>query len=340
MKKINVGIIGCGVISYDHIRAYSLLPDVNVKTLCDLDASKAAQLGNEFNIKDIRSEAASVFADNEIDAVSICTDHFSHAALSVAALDAGKHVLCEKPLSSSKQNMDSMLTAESHHPELVFACVFQHRFNPVYAYVKKMMEQGGFGRLLSCTLSMFCMRTKEYYESALWRGKWHTEGGSVTMNQAIHSIDIFQWIAGGADAVKGMYANLEHKGIIETEDTAAACIRFKNGALGTIATSSASHLNWKIGMTFYGTTATMELRDASLYSFTAENAELEKRVIDELNAIGEAEAANHAKSYYGIGHPPVIADFIGAIREKRKPFVTPSMAREAVDISQKILGRE
>lgn len=339
MKKLTAAIIGCGVIAPEHINAYRMLENVEVKTLCDIDAEKARMMSREFDVPVIETESEKVFNDRQIDIVSICTDHFSHSELAVSALKAGKHVLCEKPLSSSAENIEAMLDEGKKHDDLVFAGVFQHRFNPLYRYIRELVGQGAFGRVLNGVMTMQCMRTKEYYESASWRGKWHTEGGSVLMNQAIHTIDIFQWIMGGVADVCGTFDNLAHENIIETEDTAAAFVRFKNGALGTITASSASHLGWDLGFSIYGTKSSIELKNAALVRFVSEDKELEKQVLDAIASINEVEAANKEKSYYGIGHIAVVRDFVDAIREKRRPYVTAADAAEAVMLSQKILGR-
>ena len=339
IRPVNVAVIGCGVICPEHIKSYRMVPGVQVLALCDKIVEKAQCAAQEYKVPNVSASAEEIFADPRIDAVSICTDHFSHAELAIAALRAGKHVLCEKPLSSCRENVEKMIEEGRKHPELVFSGIFQHRFNPLYRYVRELIQSGRFGRVLNAVMVMECLRTREYYEADAWRGKWKTEGGSLLMNQAIHTLDIYQWILGGVSEVCGMHDNLNHQGIIETEDTAAAVVRFNNGALGSVSSSSASCLSWERVIQIFGVDCSIELRNASLASFTSRDPKLEKQVHKEIESLGKAEVANREKSYYGIGHPCQIADFIDAIRSGRKPFVTAEDAAEAVFLAQKILGR-
>ena len=141
-----MAIIGCGVICPEHIKAYRLLPNVQVHSVCDLVEEKARAMAEQFQIPHFTNSSEQVFASPEIDAVSICTDHFSHCQLAIAALKAGKHVICEKPLSSSKENMDAMIEEGKKHPELVFAGIFQHRFNRIEyflspVFMSQMIQQ-------------------------------------------------------------------------------------------------------------------------------------------------------------------------------------------------------
>ncbi len=338
-QELNIAIIGCGVICPEHIKAYRMIPGVQVHTLCDLVPEKAGKMAEQYQIPYVTTTAEDIWNSPEIDAVSICTDHFSHCQLAVAALNAGKHVLCEKPLSSCKENMDRMVEEGKKHPELVFSGVFQHRFNPLYRYVRDLLQSGRFGKVLNTVMVMECLRSREYYEADQWRGKWQTEGGSLLMNQAIHTLDIYQWLLGGVAEVCGKFDNLAHQGIIETEDTAVAVLRFRNGALGTVSSSSASQLGWERIIQIFGTESTLELRNAQLVNFSSNNAELQEQVCREINELKQVQIANQEKSYYGIGHPAQIADFVEAIRQKRRPYVTAEDARDAVVLAQKILGR-
>ena len=128
VKQIKVGIIGCGVIAPCHIGSYLKLPEVRVVHLCDKVPAKAEKLAKEYGIGKVSQDYKELLADPEVDAVSICTDHASHSQIAVDALNAGKHVICEKSLASSKEKLDAMLEAARRHPGLVFSGVFQHRF--------------------------------------------------------------------------------------------------------------------------------------------------------------------------------------------------------------------
>ncbi len=338
--NLHVGIIGCGVIAPEHISAYQNIPGVTVSALCDTVREKAQTLAERFRVGKVCTDMKELLNWRELDAVSICTDHESHADAAVAALEAGKHVLCEKPLSSSRKNMDRMIQAGERHPELVFAGVFQHRFDHSVLYAKELLDSGCFGKMLCASLVMPCLRTDAYYFQDAWRGTWKQEGGSLLMNQAIHFIDLLQWLMGGVEDLRGFHANRNHEKSIETEDCASAALRFRNGALGSILATSASHLAWEPLLSFYGTECTLELRNNRLLRFVSRDKELEKKVTEHFGSMENDVDSQKEKYYYGLGHPAQIRDFIAAIREKRAPRVTAQEARVAVDLVQRLYARD
>lgn len=329
---LNCAIIGCGVIAPSHAAGYLKQPGVRLRWACDLVEPKARRLAQKFGVERVTTDYRTVLEDPEVHAVSICTDHASHAEIAIAALEAGKHVLCEKALAASSEGLDRMIAAGDRHPELVFSGVFQHRFDRVYQYVRRLMQEGAFGTLLTANLQMLCRRTAGYYAADEWRGTWAREGGSVMINQAIHFVDLLHWIVGGVSALSSAFANLTHGASIETEDTAVAVLKLRGGALGSIAATSSSHLHWDPSFYFYGSEGSLELRDGKMLRVSFADSAVTQRVEQELGARRE-EARNEAgKDYYGPSHPTQIADFVAAIREGRPPFVPACEARVAVDL--------
>jgi len=332
MNKIRIGIIGCGVIAPSHLESYRKLPDVELVWACDLVEAKARQMAADYGIANTTTDFRRVLKDKSVAGVSICTDHASHAPLAVAALKAGKHVLCEKALSSTTAKMNAMLAAHAKRPELVFAGVFQHRFEPVVRYLKRMVDEGKFGAILTANTQVFCLRTNAYYQADKWRGTWEMEGGSVLINQAIHFIDSLAWIMGGVESVFGTCANLTHQGVIETEDTATAALRFKSGALGTIEATSSSHFGWDSTLSIHGTAGSVEMRNNKSTKLVFGDKALEERVKAEMVDLADGPALTVGKDYYGTGHPAQIADFVDAIRSNRPPFIPAASARHTVEI--------
>jgi UDP-N-acetyl-2-amino-2-deoxyglucuronate dehydrogenase len=337
MSRIRVGIIGCGVIAPTHVESYQAHPDVDVVWACDPVAARREALAARYGIPRVTGEAAEVFAAGDVDAVSICTDHASHAPLSVAALDAGKDVLCEKALASSREGLAAMLAAaRRHRGRRVFGAVFQHRFEPVNRLMRRHIADGVLGRMLTAGVQMRCLRTDEYYRADRWRGTWAEEGGSVLINQAIHHIDQLQWQMGGAEAVTGFHANLTHGGVIETEDTAVAAVRFTSGALGTIEATSSSHIGWEPTLCFHGTEGSVELRHDRPAKVLFRDEARGREVREQLEAASrhdpQSAAVTAGKRYYGTGHAAQIADFLDAVRERREPFVTVESAAKTVEL--------
>jgi UDP-N-acetyl-2-amino-2-deoxyglucuronate dehydrogenase len=332
-KSVRVGVVGCGTIAPTHIEGFSSLEDVTVAWLCDLDEAKARKLADRYDIAEVGTDHRQLLATAAVDCVVVCTDHASHADITVDALEAGCHVLCEKALGASTTGMDRMLAAHATTPGLVFSGVFQHRFDHVYRMLKQLVDDGQLGNILTAGIQMRCKRTDAYYRGDAWRGTWELEGGSVLMNQAIHYIDLLAWITGGIGAVCGSHANLTHADTIETEDTATAALRFTNGALGTIEATCSSHFSWDPGLFVQGTRGSVDIRDDKALRVVCEDQAAAGRIEAALAPPATADSSLAGKDYYGTGHAAQIADFVAAIRERRAPFVTAASARHAVDVA-------
>jgi len=331
-KPLKCAVIGCGVIAPTHVESYLKQDAVEVTWACDIVEDKARRLAGEYGIPNVCADYAAVMADPELDCVSVCTDHASHTPITVAALEAGKHVLCEKALAATTDGLDRMMAAHAQRDDLVFSGVFQHRFDPVLASMKRLVDEDVLGTMLTAGIQVRCLRTKDYYRADRWRGTWAQEGGAVLINQAIHFIDALAWIVGGAQAVAGAHVNLTHDDAMETEDTAVAALRFNSSALGTIEATCASHIDWEWTLSLHGSAGSVDLRDGKPLKVISSDNELARTVERELAGSRQKRRIEAGKTYYGLGHPSQVADFVAAIRQHRAPLVPASSARHAVDI--------
>lgn len=330
MKKVRVGIIGCGVISATHIECYQSIPDVEVTWVCDIQENRLKQRAEQYGIAHMTTNAADVFAAEDVDAVSICTDHASHADLALAALAAGKDVLCEKILANNPANLSRMVDAAKAHPERIFSGVFQHRFDPVNRAMKEILASGVMGTLLTAGVQLRCYRSDDYYRKDAWRGTWKYEGGSVLVNQAIHFIDQLLWQVDSPVTPLGYYSNIAHKATIETEDTAVAALRFENGALGTLEATCGSNLEWESTLSYHGTEGSIDIRDDKPLRIEFRDPAVAEKVRQTLQEATSPKPDVAGKTYYGTGHLAQLHDFIEAVRTRREPFVTvPEAAKTA-----------
>ena len=299
---------------------------------CDLVEEKARRLAGKYSVANVTADYADVLADDAVDCISVCTDHASHSPITVAALEAGKHVLCEKALAASPEGLDAMFAAHAKRPELVFGGVFQHRFDQDIQLLKRLVDEQALGDLLTAGMQILCQRTPDYYRADRWRGTWSEEGGAVLINQAIHFIDSLLWITGGAKAVSGAFANLTHGDAMETEDTAVAALRMTSGALGTIEATCSSHIGWEPTISLHGSEGSVELRAGQGLKVCFADQGLCRRVEQELAECYNAKKVAAGKQHYGTTHAEQIADFVGAVHNGREPFVSAASARHAVDV--------
>lgn len=332
MKTLRVGIIGCGVVSRTHSEAFLALPNIKLEWACDLELSKAEALAKKYGYAKTATKYKHLLSDPKLDAISVCTDHASHASICVAALKAGKHVLCEKALSSTTRGLSRIATAQKNHPKLVFSGIFQHRFDAANQYLKGLIDKNAFGTILTAGVRMYCKRTNEYYQTDDWRGTWALEGGGVMINQAIHYVDLISWLMGGVEKVCGTYSIRTHQDVIETEDTVTASLKFKSGALGVIEATSSSQEKWHPTFWIHGDSGWIEMCNGRPLRLQFNDKALEERVAIDLAVCRDRPGVQTRKKYYGTGHTAQIEDFANAIRKKRSPFISATQACHAVDI--------
>ena len=230
---VRVAIIGCGVIAPTHAKALALDGRAELVLACDPDLAKARALGAQ-RISPDWHEALSP----GIDLVVVCTPHHLHAMQAIAALHAGKHLLCEKPLATIPEDVHAMVYA-AQAAGTVASGIFQHRFAPLARRLHQLLRGGDFGALVRASMEFRCSRTAAYYASGPWRGRWAGEGGALMINQAIHTLDLMTWLCGRPTVVAGQ---VEQRVLqtIECEDHASATITFGASGASSLAGTAAS----------------------------------------------------------------------------------------------------
>ncbi len=242
MNALRTAIIGVGNMGTAHAICISggEIKGLTLSALCDSSAERCDFLREKFPETPIFTDFGDILNDETIDAVIIATPHPSHAKIAEAALNAGKHVLVEKPVDisvSSAQRLNK--TAEKSGK--VFAIMFNQRTNGIYRRAREIVRSGELGELKRTVwIVTNWYRTQSYYDSGKWRATWAGEGGGVLLNQAPHNLDLWQWICGMPCAVTafcdvGKYHN------IEVEDDVTIRTRYKNGATGVFITSTGEY---------------------------------------------------------------------------------------------------
>lgn len=235
MRTYSVGIVGLGKVAHLHAQALREIEHAEFTGACSRSLSKAQTFSGEYGAKPY-DNITSMVRENDLDLVIICTPHPNHVEPTVEALEAGAHVLVEKPLASTLQDCDIMIEAAERTGRKL-GVISQRRWYPPTLRVKQAMDEGKIGKPVLATINMLGWRDEAYYNSDEWRGSWEMEGGGVMVNQAPHQLDLFCWLMGPIEEVYGHWANLNHP-YIEVEDTALAIVKFKSGALGNILVSN------------------------------------------------------------------------------------------------------
>lgn len=238
MDKIRIGIIGMGNIGKHH--AGYLLKGAAGR--CELAAVCSTSPGKLASYKDqglkVYGDAKELITAKGIDAVIIATPHYQHTGLGIAAFEAGKHVMVEKPISAHKADAEKLIAAARKHPKFVFGGMFQLRTEPRYKKIQKLIQDGDLGDIVRVSwIITDWYRTEAYYASGGWRATWKGEGGGVLLNQCLHNLDVLQWLCGMPTKVRS-FAQLGRYHNIEVEDNVTAYLEYENGATGVFITSS------------------------------------------------------------------------------------------------------
>ncbi len=222
MPPLRLGLIGLGNIGTHHA-TYLLegqVPRCRLAAVCAPTASKL----EPYTARGLKgfTDAADLFHSGTVDAVLIATPHYQHTTLGIAALEAGLHVMVEKPISAHKADAERLLACAARHPDRVLAGMFQQRVEPRYARLRGLLERRELGRIQRVTwINTDWFRTETYYASGGWRATWKGEGGGVLLNQCLHNLDVLTWLLGMPSTVRG-FCQFGRWHAIEVEDQVSA----------------------------------------------------------------------------------------------------------------------
>ncbi len=325
------GIIGAGMIGQFHGKAIEAMAGGQLHSVFDVRGDAAEKLAAQFGARAF-SDIQNFLADEELQLVTIGTPSGAHLDPAISALQAGKHVVCEKPLEITPERIDMMLnTAEENNVTL--AAVLNRRFHPAMHAFKAAADEGRFGTLTSASAYVKWFRDQAYYDSGAWRGTWKLDGGGALMNQSIHTIDALLYVAGPVVSVQANTACLAHTDI-EVEDTAVAIVEFANGARGVIEGSTAcwSKDGHPARVQLCGDKGSVLLADESfeVWDFLDEQP-IDSEVHTSMMKGSEAGlGANDPTAINFTGHQKNFEEVVQAIAEGREPAVNALEARKAV----------
>ncbi len=236
MQKVRLGLIGYGNMGAVHA-AQIVNGRIPRLTLTAVAETSPVRQPNLSGVK-VFSEPAALLKSGLVDAVLIATPHPTHAALAIAALKAGCHVLLEKPFAVHKEEGLAMIAAAKRRPKQVFAIDFNQRTDPFFRKIRDLVRGGTLGpvRRISWTITNW-FRPEAYYKSSDWRATWAGEGGGVLLNQCPHNLDLLQWIAGSPVRVRA-HCQFGRYHDIEVEDDVSAHLEYKDGAHATFTAST------------------------------------------------------------------------------------------------------
>lgn len=261
--KFRTCIVGCGVISGNHIPSLLRLDDVEIVALCDIDVAKAESRKAEFNLSSaIYTDYLTMLDEMKPDAVHILTPHYLHTEMTLEALKRDVNVLLEKPTCIKIEDIEKLKEAERNSKARV--CIsFQTRYNETVQRAMEIVEADGGAT--SGYGTIVWNRNDDYYASGEWRGKWDTEGGGAMINQAIHTIDLLCLFLGKPEKVQACIATMRHSPAVEVEDTCSCIIDFENGKRANLLVTTTFEGQDSTTLHIETASNVIEIRNAEIY---------------------------------------------------------------------------
>jgi UDP-N-acetyl-2-amino-2-deoxyglucuronate dehydrogenase len=327
------GLIGAGAVATIHVLAMRTVPGVEVVAVADPDTERAKTLAERHGIPEVYESAEALLAGAAVDAVAVLTPHHLHLPAVVAAARAGRHVLVEKAIAPSLDAADRMIEACRRHG-VTLGGVFQNRFSPAGQALRAVVRDGRLGRVFLASITVKVGRSAEYYRGAPWRGRLEEAGGGVLMVQAIHTLDLLQWVLGMPRRVLARTATAVHP--VAVEDLAAGLLELAGGAIAVLQATTAAVPEIPPELELHGDRGSAVVFDSRGYlgfwSSTRDRpTPLPARW--QLYAEGFHEQEPTAPSQASADlHAAQIADFVAAVREGRPPAVDGTEARKALVI--------
>jgi len=329
MKTWNFGIIGAGLIADFHAKAIAEIPNAKLVACCDVVFDKAKKLADKFGVRAFESYEE-LLKLKDIDIVTIATPSGLHKEPTIAAAEAGKHVICEKPLDINLKRIDAMIKAHEKAGTRLGG-IFPYRFNDAMGPLREAINSGRFGTITYAGIYVPWWRTDAYYKDS-WHGTWKLDGGGALMNQSIHMVDMLCDIMPPIESVMAFAATRGHPQI-EAEDTSVAILHYTNGALGIIYGTTASYPGQFRRFEITGTKGTVVQVENSftVWRFADERPEDEETrknfgKIEGGGGVADPAAITHEN------HRRNFKAFIDSLETGRDFWISGQEARKAVEV--------
>ncbi|AYV71518.1 Gfo/Idh/MocA family oxidoreductase [Bacillus sp. PK3-056] len=304
---LKIAVIGLGDISSIHLSAIQANPTAELVAVSDIDETRRESVqGINFY-----TDYQEMLEKETLDCVHICLPHYLHYLVTKACVDKGVHVLQEKPLAIHTEEGLELLKLEEDNKQVKIAICFQNRLNETVEKLRQIIAENKYGKIVGIKGIVTWARSKSYYDNKPWRGKLDLAGGGVMINQAIHTLDLMQLLGGEIATIRGTVDQLLDYDI-ETEDTAAARIIFKNGINGFFFATNANGNNSSVELQIVCENQKLTIKD-NMLTILDENG---KKIV-----IEEDTMLYGSKFYYGASHKKLIDGFYASILENRQDYI-------------------
>lgn len=328
MKKVRLGLIGCGRIAKNHFDAVSQISEADFVAVADIIPEKVQKAAEEYHVPGIYTDYHEMLAKEKLDLVSICSPSGMHPNMGVDVARAKVNVLTEKPMAINIDAADRLIRACDDNAVKLFV-VKQNRLNSTMQLLKRAIDKNRFGRIYMAQANVFWTRPQAYYDAEKWRGTWEFDGGAY-MNQASHYVDAIYWLLGNVDSVSAFTATMARK--IEAEDTGCALLQFRSGIIASINVTMLTYpKNFEGSITIIGEKGIVKIGGVAvnkIEKWEFEDYDDDDRIAQDTNY--------QPPNVYGFGHNPYYRNVVDVLLGKAVPSTDGRDGRKSVEIIQAI----
>lgn len=330
MRSVRFGLIGTGMAGLTHARELRFVRNAELIAVASRREDQVRQFADDYGVKHWYTDYRELLRNKDVDVVCVLVPTGLHAEVAIAASEAGKHVLVEKPLETDLRKADKMIQI-CRRNRTKLGVIFQMRFGLVATKLKTVISSGALGRIFLADAFDKSSRKPAYYESAGWRGTKSLEGGGCLMTQSIHIVDLLQYLIGPVKSVIGRVTTMVHD--IQVEDTATALVTFEQGAMGVIESTTSVRPALKSRLEIHGENGTI-----------VANPQYDKILFWDINGQKDDTVEQNVDlgdiddpwAYPQTRHRIQLQDMVEAIREDRDPVLTGEDARASLAINMAI----
>ena len=320
-------IIGCGDVSIIQFEALAEMEDVTLVGVCDSDPERRAAAAAAHGVPGF-ADHLSLLETVSPDVVHLCTPHDQHASLAVDCLERGVNVIVEKPVAHTLEAAQRLVAVAERSTAKIAVC-FQNRYNATAQALHRILTSGAVGAVLGGSFTVVWHRTADYYRNRPWRGSWAGGGGGLLMNQAIHTVDLLQWLMGDVESVNGHASTRFLGDTIEVEDTAEFVTQHDNGARSVFYATLAHAANSPVTIEIVTEKAVLSLRGDLTVTYADGRTEV----------IEERQALSGGRAYWGVSHELLIRDFYAGLDDPEPFWISPREAEKSLRLVQTVYAQ-
>ncbi|NOK59416.1 MAG: Gfo/Idh/MocA family oxidoreductase [Chloroflexi bacterium AL-W] len=323
-SPLSFAIVGTGMVARYHAEAIAQTPGAKLIAVCRSDAAGAQQAAEQFGVP-CETNYEALLARPDVDVVCICTPSGMHAAQTIQAAQAGKHVLVEKPMALTLADADAMIRA-CYDANVQLGVVLQRRTDPTFSMVRASITAHELGEMVLGSVNVPYVRPQTYYDSAAWRGTWALDGGGALMNQGIHLVDLLLWYMGDVAEVHANFTTRARN--IEVEDCVTATLRFASGALGSMVATTAAEPGFPHRVEVYGTAGGVQIEGETVVRWNGGGSH--RAATTTMSGSADAGAGGSPTGISAVGHTNIVMDFVDAIGSGCAPLVPGAEGRRSL----------